>query len=101
MKHYKPRDYEFKLEDSFFYLFWSWMSTGKVPNVDFVGVVRRAKQAKRDEIKRVKEWRRLHPKIVRFIGSPNRDCEVEVKKRKRIDTNWMGTFRKLIAVEIC
>jgi hypothetical protein len=100
LKHYKNAEYEFKMEDRLFYLFWPWMRLDRVLQINFWDIVRQAKQAKREKIENIKEWRRQHPKIVRFAVSLDGECRVELKKRRKIETKWMGTFRTLLHEEI-
>lgn len=87
LKHYKPRDYPFEMEDRFFYLFWAWEQTRQVPQVDFLAVVGKAKLKKRMRIEDIEEWRKQNP-------------HPQGKRRRKIDRNWMGMFRDLVSEEI-
>lgn len=99
-RFYKPREYEFEPRDRFFYLFESWLATGRVPYVNFPRLVNRAKQIKSDKIAARQRWRALHPRFKVFEVDSRGACRAVKKKRKSLEHAWMGEFRQLVSAEL-
>jgi len=87
MKHYKPnRDgYEYENCDDIFHLFYFWLRTQK--RIDISYLVPIAKHIRKEKIQNIKNWRKANPKFDQ-CGIP--------KKRPKISTDWMPTFKKLV-----
>lgn len=99
VKFYKPEGATYAPEDAFFYLFNHWYTHGVVPQVDFEALVAEAKRVKREKIEARKKWREQNPKF-KVVRDAAGKMHLKEKPRHRLQTGWMGEFRKLVD-EVC
>lgn len=95
MKSYKRGDMFFDLEDRFFYLFYYWHSYGVVPQIDFLSLMRQAKQIRNAKITELEAWREQNPKFKVVRDDEGNERTVK-KSRPRLSKNWMSVFHKLV-----
>lgn len=94
VKHYKPYDYEYSKEDSFFYQVGTWIATGKRIEIDHLVEIAKANKLKK--IEEHKKWREEHPlkQCVRTDGT------IASRGRAKLSTSWKGEFSRLVDEEI-
>ena len=88
-KFYKKPDYEYESRDAFFYLYDYYIKTGKL--IDLDRLVPIAKTQRNERITEIIEARAANPKY---------DKEGNLRARKRISSDWMPFFRRLISEEM-
>jgi hypothetical protein len=95
IKHYKPNDYEYEIRDDIFYVGMVYLITNK--RIPIQHLVQIAKQRKKKINKEKLEWREKNPMPIKRYdenGNPIR------RRRRKLETNWMSEFRKLVQQEI-
>ena len=88
-KYYKPSDYEYNKMDDFFYQFHHWTKTENRISIDHLIPI--AKENIRIRNRKQWEWRIDNPLPLDKNGNQ--------RHRKKLCSNWMGEFRRLVREE--
>jgi len=89
MRFYKAPHYEYESRDAFFYLYAYYLETGKL--IDLDRLVPIAKVQRNEKVAAI---------IAQRVAKPKYDKDGKLRARKRISTDWMSFFRRLISEEM-